>query len=233
MDNLAVTASPLENSRQQATDSSLPHGALLSSYLTTYLLFLSLFGSLFLFSAIHFSCHLYCLVPYSSSLSYPSQLQFVWKYLTNNHCLFKNNHVFFDLFQSATKYCCLHYSQVCPLYRIPSPSNTAQNFQDLYRTQQNDIELMRFACSLTIMCLIISVAPGSLIRMLGCHCVRSCSDGYRKLRLCSSLYPYSKIAVKKTTDEWESTEMNRVQQVFRSLSRIKCLANKMSCPVCS
>lgn len=85
--------------------------------------------------AIRFSCHLYYLLPYSSSLSSPNQLQLIWKHLTNDHCVFKNEYSF----QSATKYCYLHQSQVFTLNRIHMPSNTAWNFQDLYRTQQNGI----------------------------------------------------------------------------------------------
>lgn len=122
-----VTAFSSANSHQQATDSSLPHCALHSPYLTTSLLSLSLFPSsqFSLCFAIHFSCCLYCILTYSSSLSSPNQLQLIWRYLTNHHCIFKNEDAFFDPFQSATKYCCLHQSQVFTLNCIHTPLNTA------------------------------------------------------------------------------------------------------------
>lgn len=94
---------------------------------------------LIIFFSIHFSCRCYCHLPYSSSLVSPDQLQLVWKYLTKNCCILKNESVIFDPFQLAAKRCCLHQGQVFTLNHVHTPSDTAWNVQDLYRTQQNGI----------------------------------------------------------------------------------------------
>ena len=107
-----VSASSLTNSHQQATASSLPHRALYSPYLTTSLCSLSLFPPQFtLFLAIHFSC-LYGLLPYCSSLSSSNQIQLIWKYLTNDHCIYRMKILSLTHFRQQQNAAVLHWRQV-------------------------------------------------------------------------------------------------------------------------
>lgn len=53
-----------------------------------------------------------------SSMLLLSQFSHNVKYLTSDHCVFKNEDVIFDPFQSAIEYCCLHQRQVFTLNHI-------------------------------------------------------------------------------------------------------------------